>query len=65
MSTLSVRTRFDCLDIMATSTRRNLLVGSSVTGGENAPSRPVENRLRRPLVRLSREEWESEAGLRK
>ena len=65
MSSPSVRNRFDCLDIMVTSTRRNPLVGSSVIGVENAPSRPAENRSRQPLVRSNREELEFEAGLRK
>ncbi len=61
MSSQSVRTRFDCLDITVTSTRRSLLEGSSVDGVESALSRPGENRSRRPLVKSSREELESEA----
>ena len=65
MPSTSVRNRFYCLDITVTSIRRNLLEGSSVTGVENEPSKPVENRSRRPLVRSSREGLESEAGLRK
>jgi hypothetical protein len=62
MSSPSVRNWFDCLDIMVTSTRRNLLVGLSVAGVENVPSKPAENRSRLPLVKLSRDEWESGAG---
>ena len=62
MSTLSIRVRFDCLGIMVTSTRRKLLVGSSVDGAENELSRLVENQSRQHLVRSSREELEFEAG---
>jgi hypothetical protein len=65
MSSPPVRNRFDCLDITVTNIRRNLLEGSNVTGVENAPSRPAENRSKRPLVKSSKEELESEAGLRK
>ena len=65
MSSPSVRNRFDCLDITVTSARRNLLGGSSVTGVENEPLKPAENRSKRPLVRSNRGALESEAGLRK
>jgi hypothetical protein len=47
---------------MGTSTRRNLLVGLSVIGGESVLSKLEENQSRQPLARSSKEEWESEAG---
>src|SRR2546422_4360922 len=65
MSSLSNRNRFDCLDTMATCTRRKLPAGSSVHGAENAPTRLVENQSRQPLARSSREELEFEAGVKK
>ncbi len=60
-----VRNRFECLDTMATCTRRKPPAGSSAHGAENAPTRLVENQSRRPLVRSSREELESEAALKR
>src|SRR2546427_1322921 len=65
MSSLSNRNRFDCLDTMATCTRRKLPAGLSAHGAENAPTRLVENQSRQPLVKSSREELEFEAGLKR
>src|SRR2546428_10652789 len=65
MSSLSNRNRFDCLDTMATCTRRKLPAGSSVHGAENAPTRLGENQSRQPLARANREEVEFEAGVKK
>src|SRR2546422_10385804 len=65
MSSLSNRNRFDCLDTMATCTRRKLPAGSSVHGAEKAPTRLVENQSRQPLARASRGEMEFEAGAKK
>src|SRR2546425_12176644 len=65
MSSLSNRNRFDCLDTMATCTRRKLPAGSSGHGAEKAPTRLGENQSRQPLARSSREEVEFEAGGKK
>src|SRR2546425_4675993 len=65
MQNTPVRIRFECLDIMATCTRRKPPAGLSAHGAENAPTRLVENQSRQPLVKSSREELEFEAGVKK
>src|SRR2546425_1367820 len=65
MQNTPVRIRFECLDIMATCTRRKPPAGLSAHGAENAPTRLVENQSRQPLVKSSREELEFEAGVKR
>src|SRR2546425_12811462 len=65
MPNTPVRIRFECLDIMATCTRRKPPAGFKAHGAEKAPTRLVENQSRQPLVKASREELEFEAGVKK
>ena len=60
-----VRIRFDCPDIMVTSTRRKLLVESNAVGAGNAPSKLAENQSRPHYARSNKGELEFEAGLKK